>query len=217
MILVPVKSLANAKQRLAPLLDQNTRTELARAMLADVLEAVANYGKQEVAVVTSDEFATLLARRHGFGTIRDESNRSETDAIEMATEVCESRGIVTTLVIPGDIPLIEAGDLAVIFDHAPQRGSVLVPAADGRGTNAALRTPASLFPLRFGSDSFVPHVRSAKATGSPCIILELRRIALDIDSPDDLRQLARESGSKRSQIFARSLLFDIAEPAQAAS
>ena len=40
MILVPVKSLANAKQRLASLLDQPTRTKLAQAMLFDVLETL---------------------------------------------------------------------------------------------------------------------------------------------------------------------------------
>jgi 2-phospho-L-lactate guanylyltransferase len=217
MILVPVKILSNAKQRLAPLLDQSTRTQLAQAMLADVLEAVAIYGREAAAVVTSDGFAAQLARQQGLEIIADDSNRSETDAIEMATGVCEARGIATTLVIPGDIPLIEAADLAAIFSHAPQRGSVLVPAADGRGTNAALRTPAGLFPLRFGNDSFAPHANSAKATGDPCVILQLRRVALDIDSPDDLRQLAREPGSKRSQLLARRLLSDREQPAQAVS
>jgi len=40
MILIPVKNLANAKQRLADVLDQQERTELAHAMLTDVLQAV---------------------------------------------------------------------------------------------------------------------------------------------------------------------------------
>ena len=48
---------------------------------------------------------------------------------------------------------------------APDEGSVLVPAADGRGTNAAFRRPANLFPLRFGNDSFKPHLAAAQATG----------------------------------------------------
>ena len=41
MILVPVKNLSGAKQRLASLLDQTTRTELAQAMLLDVMETLA--------------------------------------------------------------------------------------------------------------------------------------------------------------------------------
>src|SRR5439155_11452228 len=93
MILLPVNILAKAKQRLAAHLDQPTRTELAQAMLMDVLEAIASLAGDKVALATSDPFALELARRHGFEVIRDEANVSETDAIEMATRVCEAHGI----------------------------------------------------------------------------------------------------------------------------
>jgi 2-phospho-L-lactate guanylyltransferase len=171
MILVPVKSLANAKQRLAAVLDQPTRTILAQAMLADVLEVLGTWvGRPEVSIVTSDPFAMELARRFEFQIIPDNTNRSQTDAIEMATRFCEARGADSTLVIPGDIPLIQAYELEKILEAAPDRGSVLVPAADGRGTNAAWRRPAGLFPLRFGNDSFKPHLTAARATQKPCEI-----------------------------------------------
>jgi len=206
MILVPVKNLANAKQRLASLFDQPQRTELAHAMLQDVLDALAQSAADEASLVTSDPFATQLAGQYGFHVIRDEFNRSETDAVEMATQVCESRGIETTLVIPGDIPLISATDVRAIYDATPAQGSVLVPAADKRGTNAVLRRPASLFPLRFGNDSFVPHHAAAIATNLPCVILHLSGIALDVDDPEDLRQLVEAPGEKRSQVLARRLM-----------
>src|SRR5947207_15461055 len=206
MILVPVKDLANAKQRLSPVLPQSARTELAHALLRDVLEAVAEFGGDEVSLVTSDSFAAALAGSHGFGIISDDSNLSETEAIAMATRVCESRGVESTLVIPADIPLIEASEIAMIYRNAPQMGSVLVPAHDGRGTNAILRRPAALFPLRFGNESFLPHLAAAKATGHPWVVLTLRGIALDIDTPDDLQQLALAAGEKRSQQLARKLL-----------
>src|SRR5437016_2174204 len=98
MILVPVKNLTRAKQRLAPVLDQSARTELAHAMLADVLEALSDYTEDQVSLVTSDPFAFELARDYRFEIIPDESNISETDAIEMATRLCESRQIQSTLV-----------------------------------------------------------------------------------------------------------------------
>src|SRR6266853_3171004 len=113
MILVPVKNLKSAKQRLASVMEPSARTELAQSMLQDVLEALSGY---EVSLVTSDSFASELARSYGFRVINDESNLSETDAIEMATQVCESRGIRTTLVIPADIPLIDVAELRAIYD-----------------------------------------------------------------------------------------------------
>jgi 2-phospho-L-lactate/phosphoenolpyruvate guanylyltransferase len=207
MILIPVKNLANAKQRLAEVLDQRVRTELAYAMLTDVLQAVSEYGREEVALVTNDPFALEQASNYGFSIIPDTANTSETDAIEAATQFCVSRGISRTLVIPGDIPLLEAEDLATIVEHAPETGSVLVPSADKRGTNAVLRAPAALFPLRFGNDSFQPHLQSAIATDTSCVVLSLPRIALDIDNADDLHNLAAEAGNKRAQVLARKLGF----------
>ena len=204
MILIPVKSLANAKQRLASVLDQPTRTQLAQAMLFDVLEALGTWANRpEVSIVTSDPFALELARRFRFQIIPDNANRSETDAIEMATRFCVGRGVDSTLVIPGDIPLIQAGEVEKILESAPAEGSVLVPAADGRGTNAAWRRPAGLFPLRFGNDSFKPHLAAARATQKPCVVLSLPGIALDIDNPSDLRQLVEAPGETRSQRLAR--------------
>ena len=86
MILIPVKSLANAKQRLASVLDQSARTKLAQAMLFDVLETLGTWvSRPEVSIVTSDPFALDLARRFEFQIIADNTNRSQTDAIEMAT------------------------------------------------------------------------------------------------------------------------------------
>ena len=207
MILVPVKILANAKQRLASVLDQSSRTELAHAMLEDVLGALAQSGADDVSLVTSDAFALELAVHYRFEVIRDDSNLSETAAIEMATQVCESRGIETTLVIPGDIPLIDATDIRAIYDAAPEQGTVLVPAADQRGTNAVLRRPAALFPLRFGNDSFMPHLTAAIATHKTCVVLSLPRIALDIDTPEDLQQLVNAEGGKKSQVLARKFGF----------
>ncbi len=90
----------------------------------------------------------------------------------------------------------------IVLKAAPEAGSVLVPAADGRGTNAALRRPCGLFPLRFGSDSFQPHHAAARATGRPCVVLDNARlpgIALDIDRPTDLAQLLSFAMRTRTQ------------------
>lgn len=205
MILVPVKNTATAKQRLASVLDQPSRTQLAQAMLHDVLTAVHRWkNRPAVGIVTSDPYATKLAEEFRFEVIPDPDNPGETGAIEMATRICVERREESTLVIPADIPLIEPWELEEIFKRAPDCGTVLVPAGDGRGTNAAFRRPADLFPLRFGNDSFKPHHAAAQVTGKPCIVLELPGIAVDVDNPSDLQQLISLPGDTRAQKLARA-------------
>lgn len=204
MILVPIKDTSSAKQRLAGVLDQPSRTALAQAMLHDVLTTLHNWkARPRVAIVTSDSYAVNLANEYGFEVLPDPDNPGETGAIEMATRICVELGVENTLVIPADIPLMEAWELAEILKHAPAEGSVLVPAADGRGTNAAFRRPANLFPLRFGNDSFKPHHAAAQATGKPCVVLKFAGIAVDVDNPEDLQALIALPGETRAQKLVR--------------
>lgn len=205
MILVPVKNLNGAKQRLASLLTPQQRAELARAMIKDVCHALSEVpSRPSIALVTADEYAIRLARQCGFETIHDDDNLGETEAIAMATEEAEKRGADFTLVIPGDIPLVTADEITAVLAAAPAKGTVLVPAADGRGTNAILRRPGNLLPCRFGNDSFLPHCAAARATRLPVIVLDdLPGIALDIDRPEDLQALAQGAPRTRAQRLVR--------------
>src|ERR1700722_5065741 len=126
MILVPVKNLSSAKQRLSLILNPEERFALAQAMCEDVLQALADWpSRLGVAIVTSDPLARTLASRFNFDVIADNENSGETRAIAMATALCRERGANSTLVIPADIPLIENADLQKITDAAPPQGTVL--------------------------------------------------------------------------------------------
>ncbi len=194
--LIPVKGFVAAKQRLSPVLDPMERSALAETMLNDLLAALAIWRERpDVAVVTGDDAAREMARRRGFNVIEDRECVGETEAIAAATSIASGWGAASTMVIPGDMPLVTADELAAVLNALPAPpapGSVLVPAADRRGTNAVLRRPADLFPLRFGNDSFQPHWRAARSTGYPCAVLKLPGIGLDVDSPADLAALLRE-------------------------
>jgi 2-phospho-L-lactate/phosphoenolpyruvate guanylyltransferase len=201
MILVPVKNLNGAKQRLATMLTQQQRTLLARAMVKDVCHALSEVPSHPaVALVTSDEYAIRLARQCGFEIIRDDENLGESEAIAMATLQAEKRGAEFSLVIPGDIPLVTADEISAVLAAAPPEGTVLVPAADGRGTNAILRRPCALIPCRFGNDSFLPHHAAARATQKKLVVLDdLPGIALDVDRPEDLAELVEGKPRTRTQ------------------
>ena len=204
-LLVPVKNLGNAKQRLGDAFDQEHRSLLAEAMLRDVLTAAAGLADRlDICVVTGDAHARNLAAEFHFGVIEDLRNESETAAIEMATAWCEERSYDTTLVLPADVPLTTATELHRVLDAAPAEGAVFVPAYDRRGSNCVLRRPASIIPLRFGNDSFLPHCEAMKKTGKPLIILELPGIGLDIDNPHELELLVQRPGNTHAQLLLRS-------------
>lgn len=205
ILLIPFKSLATAKQRLAEALDAEQRSQLAEAMLRDVLTAASGVRERiDVAIVTGDRHAQQLAAEHGFLVLEDTRNESETAAIEMATAWAEKNGHDTTIVVPADIPLIGADELRRVLDAAPEEGAVFVPAYDRRGSNCILRRPASIIPLRFGNDSFLPHCEAMKKTGKELIILEMPGIGLDIDNPHELEMLVRREGDTHAQRLLRS-------------
>jgi 2-phospho-L-lactate guanylyltransferase len=209
MILVPVKGFTIAKQRLASVLTAEERSTLARVMLEDVLRALADCPDRPcAALITSNHEARQAASRFGFEVIEDAQASSETEAVAIAIRACIKRGVTSVMVIPGDIPLVEAGEIREVLDALPgesgERGAVLVPAHDGRGTNAALLRPPDLFGLRFGNDSFEPHWRAAQNSGGICKLLRLSGIGLDIDNPSDLAQLLRVEARTESQTLLRS-------------
>lgn len=202
MILIPVKDLRGAKQRLSEVLSQEQRTQLAEAMLADVLEAIAGWKQHPpVSLVTSYTPAIELASQRGFEVIEDRENPGETGAIEMATRVAVERGVRETFVLPADMPLLTSAELEAVYAAAPAEGIVLVPSGDRHGSNAILRRPADLIPLRFGNDSFLPHLEAARATGKQAVVLEREGIGLDIDTPADLATLLSRPIRSRAQVL----------------
>jgi 2-phospho-L-lactate guanylyltransferase len=78
---LPVKDLHHAKQRLAGVLSAKERRELFRAMLEDVLGALAtSEGLAGILMVTRDPEARHLAARYGARVLLEEENRGHTAA-----------------------------------------------------------------------------------------------------------------------------------------
>ena len=80
---------------------------------------------------------------------------------------------------------------AVAISTGAAPSVTIVPAHDERGSNAVLCSPPLVMPLRFGDDSFFPHLAAARAIGIEPTIVKLPGIALDIDQPLDIRALLR--------------------------
>lgn len=197
-LLIPVKDLTCAKQRLAPCLSQSQRTALAEAMMKDVFAAAAAaQGVDRVVVISSYSPALEIARSLGWELIREKEQISESHSVDFASRICEQQGITALLRLPIDIPLVQSGDIESLLAEGNQPpATVIVPSRDGDGTNAILRAPPTLFRSHFGSDSLSKHRSEAKKKNVPCKILPNPRIALDIDDEDDLRFFLKSGGAQ---------------------
>ncbi|HZF41556.1 MAG TPA: 2-phospho-L-lactate guanylyltransferase [Blastocatellia bacterium] len=192
-ILIPVKDLRRAKQRLALLMTQEERTRLAWAMLENTFAAAAGARKVDrVAVVTLYAPAIELARKYGMESIAETEQISESASVDFGSKEVKKRGATAVLRLPIDLPLVTADDIDIILEHDGEGPSiVVVPSRDGMGTNAILRRPPDLFPSHFGPDSLAKHLAEAVAAKAACRVIELHRIALDIDDPSDVSEFIR--------------------------
>lgn len=184
---VPFKGAANAKQRLVRALTPPQRQALALAMLEDVLRTLAAVDELSgVCVVTTDPAAVALAGRFGARVSGDHAGDGHTGAVTGTVSGLRARGL-GLMTVPGDIPLVTPDDIrALLTAHAGASGFTISPARDDLGSNAVLCTPADAVPLRFGDNSFFPHLAAARAHGIEPRVVRLPRVALDIDTPEDL-------------------------------
>lgn len=198
--IIPIKEAAGAKQRLAPALSASLRQALALAMIEDVLEAVAGVrGLGGALLVTIDPHAEILARRYGMQTLADGARDGHTGAVDAGARRLVTQRRRTLLTLPGDLPLITAAEIeTLIAAHGPAPSFTIAPAHDDLGSNAILMSPPQAVPLRFGENSFFPHLAAARAQGiEPCVV-RLPGIAFDIDNPQDLHHFARLGAKTRA-------------------
>ena len=198
--LLPVKDLENAKQRLAPLLDLRARRQLFAAMLEDVLEALAGCASLAgILMVTRHRGACALAERYGARILGEAHNLGQSSAVTLGARTLSDCGAAGMIAVPADVPLLRPEDVdAVLGAHRSARSVTLVPSRDERGSNAVVCSPPQVLPVRFGENSFHPHLARARALGVEPGVVHRPRLALDIDTPGDLRAFAARPSPTRA-------------------
>ena len=202
---VPVKDVVNAKQRLMRVLEGPERRELARAMLVDVLRALAAARLDRVWVVTREPEVAAIAQSLGAEAIGEEENRGHTAAVATAQAEAVRAGATAFITIPGDVPCVTPGEIRTLAAAVgPAPSAVFAPSRAGAGTNGVVLTPPSAMRLRFGEPSFDNHLAAARALRLDPKIVTLRGLGLDVDGPDDLVALLTEgAGTESHALLAR--------------
>ncbi|HXN52251.1 MAG TPA: 2-phospho-L-lactate guanylyltransferase [Candidatus Acidoferrum sp.] len=211
-LLLPIKDLRQAKQRLAPLLSPEDRFGLAQAMLADTIRAVRSVQRADkIFVVTNYVPAMQAAEENGWEILREERQISESVSVDAASRQCAERGVTALLRLPLDVPLVRASDIdELLAVECAMPALVIVPSRDGTGTNAILRTPPALFPSDFGNGSFAKHCGNAQRAGAQIFVRRNSRLEMDVDDEADLRALARQDlrGTETGAWLQRSGLME---------
>jgi 2-phospho-L-lactate guanylyltransferase len=187
---VPVKTLAAAKTRLATALAPAERADLTLQTLKRVLAALDQPGIAARLVVSPDEAvlrATRVAGAHGLRQASDGLN----PGLEEARTWALAQGAEALLIVLGDLPLLAPEHIAAILALADRPGTVaLAPDRHGSGTNIMLLRPPDAIPLSFGLNSLFRHRAAAQARGLTIQTYDDPATALDLDTPDDLAALS---------------------------
>jgi 2-phospho-L-lactate guanylyltransferase len=157
-------------------------------MLHDVFAALAGADRLAgVMVVTRDPWVMKLTEKHRFQVAFEAENRGHTHAVMSTARKLAEQGASGMLTIPGDVPLVTREELQqIIHAHRDTPAFTIVPARDQLGSNAIACSPPDIMVLRFGDNSFYPHLETARRTGIEPQVLKLPGLGLDIDRPDDL-------------------------------
>lgn len=178
-VLVPVKAFADAKQRLAPVLEPPARRALARAMAETVLGAA---GGLRTAVVCDDDDVRAWAEGLGAEAIWT-PGLGLNGAVEAGIAHLGRRGAPTVVVAHADLPL--AVDLAWLGE-APADVVTLVPDRHLDGTNALCVPTGAGFTPAYGAGSFRAHRAEAARLGLTVRLVPDDRLGWDVDVPADL-------------------------------
>jgi 2-phospho-L-lactate guanylyltransferase len=202
--LIPVRSIAGAKQRLAGCLDDARREELALAMLEDMLAALAAATRLDRIVVVSSDAALLAHARRCGAEALDEGRaaRGLNGAVAWAAAELEAQGVRRLLVIPGDVPLLDPFEIDALFEIDAERYPVVcVPSSSATGTNGLVVSPPTRIDFRFEGESLAAYRSECRAKAVEMLILALEGFAVDVDTPADLAALPMRSGYRTCELI----------------
>jgi 2-phospho-L-lactate/phosphoenolpyruvate guanylyltransferase len=200
--IVPAKRFSQAKARLAPVLTRPERSQLARAMLHDVMTVLSNVKEfAGILVVSGDPFVAEVVRPFGARLVHDVLEAGVNDAVRQGLSALTADRMAGAVIVPGDVPFVTPAEAQTILRAMMERTIVLTPALRDSGTNClAMADPCAIQPC-FGEGSFVAHQAAAHRAGITCGVCRLDGLGHDIDCPDDLVAGLRWPGSRTGRLL----------------
>lgn len=195
--IVPIKRFRSAKSRLTGTVAAGLRPELAQATLTDVLAALTHSnGLERIIVVSGEPAARAAAGAAGTDWLDDPTDDGHSEAACAGAEAAMAAGAECVALLPGDCPLVDPGELDVAIAGMAPRVVGVVPDRHGSGTNGLLLSPPDAIHPAFGPGSRERHLELARAAAMEPRVIEIPSLALDLDTDEDLRELAHRLGAE---------------------
>lgn len=204
-VLIPVKSLQDAKSRLAPYLSPQQRARLVLTMLEHVIAVLrASAIFERISVVSSDPEVLRRVLTWGAQALLEQVP-GHNPALHAAAQHEVDIRALALLTISADLPFLCMEDIQPLLEKAKSYDIVLALAQHGTGTNAILVRPPLAIPYVFGPDSLQRYAREAQQRHLCYTFHYSPGLAFDVDTYDDLKVFQRHD----MRCGARTALFSL--------
>jgi 2-phospho-L-lactate guanylyltransferase len=228
--IIPVKSLAASKGRLAHLLSQEQRVQLMQVLLQHVLTVVEEAPAiAQTVVISGDSQVRRIAEGYGAQVLAEPMPADLNSAVTIAADQAARQGARAILVMPADLPFVSVSDIELMvaagredWDENGSTGYVtaqeFVPSLHHRaaarplvaicgdrhdqGTNGLLLRPVADFTFRYGPHSLQLHIAEALARDYQLRLVNAPGLRFDLDTEADWR---RFHGDERGASIKQSL------------
>jgi 2-phospho-L-lactate guanylyltransferase len=197
-VIVLVKDLDQAKQRLGDVLDAKARRALALRNAERAIRAAAA-GDHRLVIGGSAEVKEI-AKRLGVDAVIERRQQGQNVAAKLGISHALKAKARAVLILSSDLPLVTSktvrGMLQVAGRVVPP-AVVAAPAIGRGGTNALYMSPPDAISLHFGADSLTAFRQDAETKGVNFTVYKSDALALDLDEPDDLEQARKRNHTRR--------------------
>jgi 2-phospho-L-lactate guanylyltransferase len=181
-IVVPLRSFAHGKARLAAVLDEAARTALARTMAERVVGAA---GARPIVVVSSATDVVAWALERELAVIDDPGSLDA--AADEGRAWLRARGLARVVVVHADLPLASSLDAVTVDGVTPV--AIVVPDHRDDGTPVLSLPATAPFAFSYGPGSAARHIDEARRRGLDVRVLRDPALGFDVDIEDDLHLL----------------------------
>lgn len=191
-VIVLVKDLDQAKQRLGDVLDAKARRALALRNAERAIRAAAA-GDHRLVIGGSAEVKEI-AERLGVEAVIERRQQGQNVAANLGIAHALKGNARAVLILSSDLPLVTSKSVKHMLDVAGRLAPpavVAAPAIGRGGTNALYISPPDAITLHFGADSLTAFRREAETRGVNFAIHKSDAMALDLDEPEDLEHARR--------------------------